>query len=79
MSTPAGNAGKLGFSPALAGKAGILFLGLIISNGSIRRRVVILRNRNKEEKIVQYHVGQAFFHQVNPQLETSQCFARVVR
>ena len=32
----------------------------------------------KEEKIVQYHLGQAFFHQIDPDWKFSLCFTRVV-
>ena len=39
------------FSPALAGKAGNLFLSLIIINSIIRRKMIISRNRIVEEKI----------------------------
>ena len=59
----------IGFSPALAGKAGILFLGLITINNIIRWKMVLLINRIEEEMIVHYHVGQALFHQVDPGLE----------
>ena len=38
----------MGFSPALAGKAGILFMGLIIIiNGIIRCKAILSRNRIK--------------------------------
>ena len=57
------------FSPALAGRAGILFLGLIISNSIIRSKVIVWRYRIEGEKIFRYHVRQAFFPQVNPELE----------
>ena len=40
--------------------------------------MILSRNRIEEEKIVHYHVGQAFFHQVNPGLEVFLCFAAVV-
>ena len=47
------------FSPTLAGKARILFLGVSISNGIIRWKISS-RNRVEEGKIRQYHVRQAF-------------------
>ena len=56
----------IGFSPALPEKAGILFLGLIVINSIIRLKMNLLRNKIEEDKIAQYHVGQAFFHQVVP-------------
>jgi len=59
----------IGFSPALAGKAGILFFDLIVIDCIIRRKTILSRNRIKEEKIFEYHVGQAFFHQVCSGLE----------
>ena len=31
--------------------------------------MILSRNRIKEEKTVQYHMRQAFFHQVDPELE----------
>ena len=40
--------------------------------------MILSRKRLKEEKIVQYHVGQAFFHKIYPVLEASFCFGRVV-
>ena len=52
----------IGFSPALPGKAGILFLGLIIINSIIRLKMIVSRRRIEEEKIVQYHVGRVIFH-----------------
>ena len=66
----------IGFSHALAEKAGILVLGLIIINGIIRWKFVLLRNRIEEERIFQYHVGQAFFHQVDPRLQVFPMFVR---
>jgi len=36
------------------------------------------RNRIKEERIGQYHMGQAFFHQINPGLEVFPVFSSVV-
>ena len=38
--------------------------------------MIVLRNRIKEEKIVQYHVGQAFFHQADPGLEAFPMFCQ---
>ena len=65
--------GKLGnhkFFPALAGNAGILFLGLIIGNLIMRCKTILLKNRIKEEKIVQYHVGQGLFSPSRPRIRT---------
>ena len=31
-----------------------------------------------EEKFIQYHMGETFFHQVKPGLEVPLCFAWVV-
>ena len=42
----------IGFPPAFAGKAGILFLGPLIINGVVRCKIILSRNRIKEEKIV---------------------------
>ena len=38
--------------------------------------MILSRNRNEEEKIVQYHVGQACFHQVDPGLEVLPMFCQ---
>ena len=64
----------IGFSPALAGKAGILFLGLILISGIIRWKTILSSSRAKEEEIFQYRLGQAFFHQVDPGLEAFPMF-----
>ena len=67
----------MGFSITLACKAGILILGLRVIRGIIVCKTILLRNGIKEEKIVQYSLGQAIFHQVNQDWKLSQCFARV--
>jgi len=64
----------IGFSPALAGKAGILFLGLLIIIEIIGRKTIISINSIKGERIVQYHV--AFFHQVNTGLAIFPMFCQ---
>ena len=68
----------IGSSPALAGKAGILFLGLIASNGINRWKTILSRNRFEEEKIVHYHVRQALFTKSTQDWKFSLYFARVV-
>ena len=40
--------------------------------------VILLRNRIREENIVQYHVGQTFFAKLTQDWKLSQCFAGVV-
>ena len=38
--------------------------------------MIVLRNRIKEEKVVEYHLGQAFFHQADPGLEVFPMFCQ---
>jgi len=66
----------IGFSPALAGKAGILFLGLIIISSIIRSKMILSRNRIAVENVFQYHVGQTLFLQVNPGLKVVPMFCQ---
>jgi len=51
----------VGFSLALSGKAGILFVGLIIIDSIIGSKTILSRNRIKEKEIVQYLMEQPFF------------------
>ena len=38
--------------------------------------MIILRSKIKEERIVQYHIGQAFFQQVEPGFEAFPMFCQ---
>ena len=40
--------------------------------------MTLLRNRIKEEKIIQYHMGQTFFLQIDPGVVVYLMFSRVV-
>ena len=64
------------FSPAVAGRDGILLVGLTIINSIIICQVILSTNRIKEEKIVQYHVEQAFFTKSTQDWKFNQCCAR---
>ena len=66
------------FFPALGGKAGILFLGLIISSGIIKWKMILSRNMIKEEKIVQHNVDKPFFTKSTEDWKVSLRFGRVV-
>ena len=66
----------ISFSPALVGKARILVLGQIMINSIIKLKAILSRNRIKEGKIAQYHMGQALFHQVDPRLEAFPMFCQ---
>ena len=39
-------------------------------------RTILSRNRIREEKILQYHVVQALFHQIDPGLEVFLMFCQ---
>jgi len=65
------------FFPALARKTGILFFCQIISSGIIKWKMILLRNRIKEQKIFQYLVRQALFIKSTQDWNLSICFARM--
>ena len=54
----------------------VILARIIIINSFIRQKVILARNRFRVEKIVQYHVGQAFFTKSIQDWKLSLCFAR---
>ena len=92
VSTPvgkAGNAGKWAFFRicleklenhrvffCFGWKSWNLFLSLIVINSVIGWKMILSRNRIEEEKIVQCHMGQVSYHQVDPELEVLPMFCQ---
>ena len=66
----------IGFSPDLAGKAGMLFWAYN-NQQHYQMKVILSRNSSKEEKIVQYYMAQIFFHRVDPGLKVFPIFCQV--